>query len=238
MPLRNGFFILLLTFTSLVGLGQVRVQPLPEILSQRRSNTAYLDSLSRIAKKQYNDLTELPRPRAARNDTLRFKALYYLGRLYRLWPERRDSTLYFSRELETQARQSRNLFYELNGKLLLAEYYRADELNTPLSLRLNLEILPLIPQATAYKYIRYQANLNLGKLYRLSKDYANALWHLSRARSVIIQDTITKSAKVYGQLIDLEQNIGAIHNQQGNLAASEKHYRAAESLLTHSSSPA
>lgn len=238
MPLRNGLTVLLIALLPMMGLGQIRVQPPPEILTQRRGDAEYLDSLSRIAKKQYTDLTELPLPRAARNDTLRFKALYYLGRLYRLWYGRRDSTLYFSRELETQARQSRNLFYELHGKLLLADFYRTSELNTPLALQLNLEVLPLIPRTTAYKYIHYQAALNLGNLYRLSKDYANALWYLSRARSVIIPDTVNKSARSFSQLIDLEQHIGAIYNQQGNLAASEQHYLAAESLLTHSSSAA
>ncbi|MBO0951765.1 two-component sensor histidine kinase [Fibrella sp. HMF5405] len=101
---------------------------------------------------------------------------------------------------------------------------------------MNLEILPLIPKTATYKNVRFQTNNNLGSLYRLSKDYANALWHLSQARDAIIRDTLTRSAKVYSQLIDLEQNIGAIYNQQDKFAESEHHYLLAESMLAYSTS--
>ncbi|WP_375448065.1 histidine kinase [uncultured Fibrella sp.] len=235
MNILNGLLIMLLILLPLMGQGQNLSQPLPEIQISRRANGSYLDSLSQVAKKRYSDLTRLTR--TAQTDTLRFKALYYLGRLYKIWSGRRDSTRYFSNELVAQAHQSNNLFYELNGKLSLAEYYRSNELNTPLALRLNLEILPLIPATVVYKYVRFQTNVNLGSLYTLSRDYPNALRHLSRARNAIIQDTIYRSPKVYSQLIDLEQHIGAIYNQQDNFAESERHYRIAEAMLAYSTSP-
>ncbi len=231
MFLRNSLLIILFLSVFLPVRGQVGYPPLPEIMTQRRADGRYLDSLARLAKTRYHTLIALPR--TARTDTLRFKALYYLGRLYRLWQGRRDSTLYFGNELVNQARQSQNIFYEVNGKLAMAEYYRTGELNPPLALRLNLQILALLPPNKEYFDVaRHRVYVNLASLYTLARNFDSALWYLEQAKKLLIHDLRYAGPATSNTFrVEIEQCTGSIYNQQNNFRESERHYLAAEALL-------
>ncbi|QJD77336.1 tetratricopeptide repeat-containing sensor histidine kinase [Spirosoma rhododendri] len=229
--------ITLLLAGLLIGYCQPSVgQPIPALLSNRRGNVAYMDSMARVIKQHYARLaTTAATPRT---DTLLFQCLYRLSQLYQVWSGRRDSLLYFGNELVRQAHDRKNLFYEVNGKLLLEAYYRTGEINTPKALRLNLDVLSLIPPDKYYDNVRFQANLHLGSLYKLSTEYAKALHYTELARQVIIRDTVYRSAITNSLLIDLEQHVGSIYNRQGRFQASEQHYLKAESMLNRTSSEA
>lgn len=235
MLFRNGLLITLLSLLALAGQGQGRLQPLPEVLVLRRSDAAYIDSLSQTIKARYRILSALPR--TVSTDTLRLRALHHLGRLYRFWSGHRDSTLYFGNELVEQARQSQNLFYEINGKIILAEYYSTGERNLPLALRLNLELLAKLPPAnTFYDVARYRINMNLGSLYGLARDYPNALRYLTQAQQLVKADLVYAGPVVSAVFrTEVEQALGGIYKQQDNFIDSEKHYLAAEARLTPNS---
>lgn len=209
---------------------QAQYQPLPKLLINRRADGAYMDSLARLAKQHYRDLVTLPQ--TAQNDTLRFKTLYFLGGLYKWWYSRRDSSLYYGRELISQARKSRNILYEINGKILLEEYYRNGAYDTPQALRLNFELLDLLPKTPFYEVARLRIMLNLSDLYGITKDYANALRYLDQARRLLVKDLTYAGAKTTAMFrIEVAQHTGSVYNQQDNFAESEKHYLMAETLL-------
>nr|WP_223860758.1 histidine kinase [Spirosoma validum] len=209
---------------------QAQFQPLPKLSINRRADGAYMDSLAQLAKRQYHALSKMPH--TVQHDTLRFQALYYLGGLYKWWYSRRDSTLHFSNELINQARQSRNIYFIVNGKLLQEEYYRNGALNTPQALRLNFEMLSLLPKTNLYDGLRYRINMNLGDLYSITKDYTNALHYLDQAHQLLLHGLPNVGANGITALRGaIEQHIGAVYKQQDNFVESEKHYVAAEKLL-------
>ncbi|WP_020607648.1 histidine kinase [Spirosoma spitsbergense] len=230
--------VLLLTIYltgAILSSGWAQVHPLPKLSVSRRADTQYMDSLSFRAKQRYQDLNAIPR--TATNDTLRFRTLYWLGVLYKGWYGRRDSTVYFANELIYQAHKSSNLFYEINGKLILEEYYHNGQLNTPKALRLNVDILNAIPTSTYYDVVRYRINLNLGDLYRLAKDYTSALHYLNQARQVVKKELVYAGPATTNDFrIDVEQKLGALYQQKGDFSQGEAHLLAAEKLLTDNSS--
>ncbi|GEM_PF-1230101 len=228
------FIVTMLLLTGLLtGNRQPSVgQSVPALLSDRRGNAVYIDSMANVIRQLYVRL--IAAPATPHTDTLRFKCLYRLAELYR----GRDSVLYFGSELVRQARSRQNLYYEVNGKLLLEAYYRHGEINMPKALRLNLDVLALIPPHSYYDNVRFQANLHLGSLYKLSNEYDKALYYAERARQVISRNTVHQTAITNSLLIDLEQNIGSIYNRQDRFPDSERHYLKAESLLRHTSSKA
>ncbi len=208
---------------------QAQYPPLPKLLINRRANVGYMDSLARLAKQRYQELTALPQ--TADTDTLRFKTLHYLGGLYRWWHGRRDSTVYFGNELVNQARQRQNLFYEINGKLVLEDYYRVGQLNTPRALRLNVDILNQLPKTAFYDLVRYRVWLNLGDLSSFSGDYASALRYLTQARNLLTKDLpYAEAGTLTNFRVEVEQHIGTVQKQQNNFAESETHYLIAEKL--------
>ncbi|WP_460981150.1 tetratricopeptide repeat-containing sensor histidine kinase [Spirosoma fluminis] len=215
-------------------LQEAPAQSLPVFSSDRRTDKAYMDSLSQLAKQRYQTLTA--RPRTARTDTLRFKTLHYLGDLYRRWPGRRDSSLHFGNELSRQARLSGNRFYEVIGKLLTEEYYRGIDYNTPQALKINVELLARLPETNQYNNLRYHIYRNLGDLYGASEEYATALRYLTSAQSLLNHVPAANLPLNLSLRIDVEQRIGAIYNQQNLFTESEKHYKAAEALLSQSRS--
>jgi signal transduction histidine kinase len=208
-----------------------QVGTLPLIDVNRRADITYLDSLSNVFKQQQYRVARLPRTPA--HDTLVLKAAYQLCRLHEIWGGRRDSTRHYANALMREARQRKNPYYEANGKLLLAEYCRTADRNTPEALRLGLNILSNLPNEYAYLNLRFRSNQLLGSLYGVSGQYQKALFYMQQARQVILSDTLTGASLHYSRLINLEQRIAELYNRQNNPTASEKHYLLAEALLPH-----
>lgn len=208
--------------------------PLPDIRHDRRVELNYLDSLARLGKERYRLLTKLPG--SALTDSLRFRTLFFLSRVYKNWYGRRDSVMYYSEQMIREARKGKNLFFVVNGLLLQEEFYRAAEKDPPRALRLNLDILKMIPSQPVYRQIRFQTNVRLGSLYGLMKAYPLAISHMETARVVVCPDTLTSPRITYSLLIDLEQQMGAVYQQQNNFIEAEKHYRSAERMLLYSKS--
>lgn len=169
-------------------------------------------------------------------DTLRFRTLYFLSRVYKNWYGRRDSVMYYSEQMVREARQRKNLFFVVNGLLLQEEYHRVAEKDPPRALRLNLDILKMIPELSVYRQLRFQTNVRLGSLYRLMKAYPLALSHMETARTIISPDTLNAPDMTYSLLIDLEQQMGAVYQQKDDFIQAEKHFRAAERMLLYSKS--
>ena len=217
------------------GLAQA-VPKLPAFEVDRVRDSTYMINLTRTVKQQLQTLTR--QPQTARNDTLRFSRLYYLGRIYKVWPNRKDSTLYFGYALIREAQKSRNLIYEVNGTILLEDYYHTVQQNTPKALRLNFDILTLLEKATRRPGLSWRINVNLGDLYALSKDYPNALRYLDQAKRILAETPNYDRATRTNLQIDIEQHIGSVYNKQGKFAESEAHYRAAEALLANDQSKA
>ena len=223
-------------------------QPLPELSMSRRIDPVYMDSLANLAKKQNRTLTELPK--TPQRDSLRLKTLYYLGRLS-IWRNGdRDSAFYYGSELVRQARASRNVIYEIAGKVLLEGYYHLDKSKTQEAIQLNLEILSLLPDISFMNIIKYRTRIKLSKLYGRIKDPISELRLLIDARKHIgylslgIDTDLNEYIKAKGYdrhyvtlkslrtfLIDIEQLLGALYSKEGNMVESEKHYLAADTLL-------
>ncbi len=221
------FFLLFFTCSA-------QYPPLPDIRLDRRAAPGYLDSLAEVGKARYRLMTKLSGSPVT--DTLRLKSLYFLGRVYKNWYGRRDSMLYYSQQMVREARQRKNLFFVVNGLLLQEEYYRVAEKDPPRALRINLDILKMIPPLPVYRQIRFQTNVRLGSLYGLMKDYPLALSYMKTARVVISPDTLANPRMTYSLLIDLEQQMGAVYQQQKDFLQAERHFRSAERMLRYSPS--
>ncbi|GAB3050392.1 hypothetical protein GCM10027185_62180 [Spirosoma pulveris] len=214
----------------------------------RRIDPVYMDSLAALAKKQNRTLTVLPKTPG--RDSLRLKSLYYLGRLS-LWRDgNRDSTLYYGNELIRQARASRNVLYEIAGKVLLEGYYHPDQSKTREAIQLNLEILSLLPDISFLNIIKYRTRIKLSKLYARTKDHISELRFLAYAKEHIgylslgVDTDLREYIKTKGYdryyvnlkslrtfLLDIDQLLGASYLKRGNMIESEKYYLAADTLL-------
>ena len=219
----------LLTFW-LICRGQwVVAQHLPPFTVDRRLNTAYMDSVSALAKKQYRLAIAQPHP--AHTDSLRFQALYYLGRMYGWWEGRQDSSLYFSDLLAQQARLHRNIEFEVKAILLSEFYYKDIRADYPQALRLNYQARAVLQRAKQDYQLGWRIDLNLGSLYTISGDHENALKFLNRARALIVKGSGVTPRTTTLYQADIEQKLGAIYDAQSNHAESEKHYLNAEKIL-------
>ena len=235
MKLTNWVLLIGLLGPAADGLSQ-SIPQMPAFSVDRVRDSNYMIDLTYTVKQQYEMLTHLPQ--TAQNDTLRFSRLYYLGQIYKVWPGRKDSTLHFGYELIRQAQKSRNLMYEVNGNILLEDYYHTVQQNTPKALRLNFAMLAMLEKAARRPGISWRINANLGDLYALSKDYVNALRYLNEAKRMLTETPdFDRDMKINLQ-IDLEQHIGSVYNQQGKFTKSEVHYRAAEAMLSNEQSKA
>ncbi|WP_157634928.1 tetratricopeptide repeat-containing sensor histidine kinase [Spirosoma panaciterrae] len=189
-----------------------------------------MDSISRLAKRRYNSLTN--HQQSSHNDTLRFETLLLLGRIYRWWPGRYDSVYYYGNILIQQAQKSQNLLYQVKGTLLHEDYYRTVKKDNTQALRINFGILALLEKRNQDPFIGWRVDLNLSTLYSLAGDYDGALRYLQQAQARLAKGSGLPPTPTIGFKVDIEQNIGLLYNRQNNFAESEKHYLAAEALLT------
>jgi hypothetical protein len=250
----TGFAMrLLLCLLLLIALGCypneciAQVQPFPELLMNRLIDPVYMDSLTQLAKRQYHLLTVLPK--SPHRDTLRFKTLYYMGRLYMWRNGYRDSTFFYGRELVRQARVSRNNLYEVAGKVLLESYYHADQSKIQEAIRLNHEIYASLPELALLLLIRYRTQINLSDLYSNLNDYISAHRCLTNAKgmaSILFEgvkkdaleetifpddDSYLKRQTLNSFLIDIDQRLGVVEAKMSNRVESEKQFLEAEILL-------
>jgi hypothetical protein len=163
MPLRRVGLLVGLCLCLLEGQAQP-FPALPPINTARRGDLVYFDSLARVLRQQQQYFARLPR--TPQTDSAQLRASYQLCRMYPIWSGRRDSTRIYIEHLLALTRRLKNPYFEANGKLLLADYYRTADRNTPEALRLCLEVLHNLP-ATDYTYLnlRYRGNQILGTLY-------------------------------------------------------------------------
>lgn len=171
-------------------------QPLPRLSFDQLSNSGFIDSLTAASRQYYRKLQTLPT--TGHNDTLRFKTLFYLGRLYLWRTTSRDSASYLGRELVRQAQLKRNLIFEVAGKYLLAASIQEDESRIQEALRLNLEILALtkISFLSFLNLIDVITYINTGKLYSRLNDSVNSVRFLQEARNRIgyLQQSVPASS--------------------------------------------
>lgn len=233
MWLRTAYMVVLFFCLSINGQAQKRLLPIFSV--DRRMDEHYMDSLSRLAWQQYNQ-ANTARPLTLRNDTLRLQALYYLGRLYNWWPNRRDSTLYFGRELTRKAHDRNNIEYQVKGILLNEFYYHYIRSDYPEALRLNYQAKTILRKARQDPKLGWRFELNLGELYVISGDYDNALTFLNRAKLLIVKGSGLNPQFTAAYQADIEQKIGFLYDRQSNHIESEKHYLEAEKLLANGGS--
>jgi signal transduction histidine kinase len=208
---------------------QVQAQTLPRFMIDRRQDMAYMDSLSSLAKQQYQTTSRMPR--TAQTDTLRLQALYYLGRLYNWWTSRGDSIRYFADELTKQARERQNLVFEVKGILLNEAYYRTQKNNYPEALSLNYKARAILQKARQDPFLGWRIELNLGELYTLAGDYENALNALNKAQALIAKGSGMSPDVTAMYQADMEEKIGDIYARQANVDEGAKHYLMAEKIL-------
>lgn len=210
-------------------------QPLPAFAIDRRSDSAYMDSVAHLARHQYQ--LSLTKPATPSNDTLRFETLYYLGSLYRYrWGDsrgdsRRDSTLYFADVLIRQAHAQRNLKYEVLGILLREYYYHNLKNNYPLALQQNYQARALLENARQDPQLRWRIDLNLSDLYSLAGNYQQALQLLKNAEERLnkgsgLSEQATLSNRAY-----IQQKMGIIYNEQQKFTESEYYFLAAKAIV-------
>ena len=189
-------------------------QPLPRLSFDRLSDSSYMDSLTTVTRQYHRKLQNLPT--TAKNDTLRFKTLFYLGRLYQWRKDHRDSASYFGGELVRQAQRNKNVIFEIAGKYLLAATCQADESRIQEALRLNLEILPLtfLSNQPFLNLIDVRTNINLGELYAKLRDSVNSVRFLQEARKRIgYLKEATSPSSTTGKIVEaiFEKLFGSIN---------------------------
>ena len=207
----------------------VYAQKLPPFVVDRRMDKAYMDSISLLARQHYQ--RALASPASPRNDTARFEALYYLGRLYNWWENRKDSSLYFADALLQQARAGQNIEFTVKALLIREFYYRDFRADYPEALRLNYQARAVLLKARQDPMLLWRIDLNLGELYTLSGDYEKALHFLDDARTLLAKGSGVSPQTTVAYRADIEEKLGIIYEDQKNFQESEKHYLAAERIL-------
>ena len=207
----------------------VYAQKLPPFVVDRRMDKAYMDSLSLLARQHYQ--RALARPNNPRNDTTRFESLYYLGRLYSWWENRKDSSLYFADALLRQARARQNVEFTVKALLIREFYYRDFRADYPEALRLNYQAREVLLKARQDPKLMWRIDLNLGELYTVSGDHDKALEFLEDARTLLAKGSGVSPKTTVAYRADIEEKLGIIYEDQKNFQESEKHYLAAERIL-------
>ena len=207
----------------------VHAQKLPPFVVDRRMDKLYMDSISLLARQQYQ--RALASPTNTRTDTTRFEALYYLGRLYSWWENRKDSSLYFADALLQQARARQNVEFTVKALLIREFYYRDFRTDYPEALRLNYQAREVLLKARQDPKLLWRIELNLGELYTLSGDYDKALRFLEDARTLLAKGSGVSPQTTVAYQADIEEKLGIIYEDQKNFRESEHHYLAAERIL-------
>lgn len=207
----------------------IYAQKLPPLVVDRRMDKSYMDSISLLARQQYERASA--NSINTRNDTTRFEALYYLGRLYNWWENKKDSSLYFADLLLRQARARQNVEFIVKALLISEFYYRDFRADYPEALRLNYQAREVLLTARQDPKLLWRIDLNLGELYTLSGDYDKALRFLNDARTLLARGSGVSPQTTVAYQADIEEKLGIIYEEQKLFSESEKHYLAAERIL-------
>ncbi|RZK35227.1 MAG: tetratricopeptide repeat protein, partial [Hymenobacter sp.] len=183
---------------------------LPELDFDRRSDSAYMDSLLSLGRVHRQISSQLPR--TSSNDTLRLEGIRFMALVFKqMRGSQRDSSFLYARQLEEQALRYHNRLYTVRAMMLQEHYVRTIKGDFPQALRINQRASELCIKLPRESSPRWQVQMNMGDIYLLLKEYDNALrsYHLSQAllghntsltpknRKLLISQAITQLGEVY-----------------------------------------
>ena len=211
------------------------VTPLPDLDFDRRGDTAYMDSLLAIGRRQLYEAEK--RPRSSRNDTVRLESLRYLTIIFKqLRQPFRDSSYVYARRLYTQATALHNTLYAVRG-LMQEEYYvRVVQGDYPKALDINRRASELCATLPPARSPRWQVLLNMGNIYFMLREYPEALANFKATLLLLPQYTLLAKRNQQLLLSEAITRIGEIYEAQGRFGEARQQYEASLKIAqeTHS----
>ncbi|WP_460968555.1 tetratricopeptide repeat-containing sensor histidine kinase [Spirosoma migulaei] len=208
---------------------------LPELNFDRRSDTAYMDSLLSLGRAHRQFTARLPRGQS--NDTLRLEGLRFMALVFKqMRGQQRDSSFLYAKQLEEQALIYHNDLYAVRA-LMLEEYYiRIVKGDYPHALQINQRASELCVKLPRESSPRWQVQMNMGDIYMLLKEYDNALagYQLSLTLLSFNKSLTPKNRKLLtSQAIS---QIGEVYELKGLYEQARRQYEASRQIAldTHS----
>lgn len=183
---------------------------LPELDFDRRSDSAYMDSLLSLGRVHRQISSQLPR--TSSNDTLRLEGIRFMALVFKqMRGSQRDSSFLYARQLEEQALRYHNRLYTVRAMMLQEHYIRTIKGDFSQALRINQRASELCVKLPQESSPRWQVQMNMGDIYLLLKEYDHALrsYQLSqtllgyntsltpRNRKLLISQAVTQQGEVY-----------------------------------------
>jgi len=183
---------------------------LPELDFDRRSDSAYMDSLLSLGRVHRQISSQLPR--TSSNDTLRLEGIRFMALVFKqMRGSQRDSSFLYARQLEEQALRYHNRLYTVRAMMLQEHYIRTIKGDFSQALRINQRASELCVKLPQESSPRWQVQMNMGDIYLLLKEYEHALrsYQLSqtllgyntsltpRNRKLLISQAVTQQGEVY-----------------------------------------
>ncbi|MBN8824688.1 MAG: tetratricopeptide repeat protein [Spirosoma sp.] len=208
---------------------------LPELNFDRRSDTAYMDSLLTLGRVHRQMAARLPRGRI--NDTLRLEGLRYMALVFKqMRGAQRDSSYSYAKQLEEQALLLHNNLYAVRAMMLQEYHLRVVKGDYPLALQINQRASELCSKLPRESSPRWQVQMNMGDIYMLLKEYDKALSSYQLSQTLLGYNTSVplKNRKLLtSQAIT---QIGEIYEIRGQYEQARQQYELSRQIArdTHS----
>ncbi|WP_293682586.1 MULTISPECIES: tetratricopeptide repeat protein [unclassified Spirosoma] len=208
---------------------------MPELNFDRRSDTAYMDSLLTLGRVHRQMAARLPRGRI--NDTLRLEGLRYMALVFKqMRGAQRDSSYSYAKQLEEQALLLHNNLYAVRAMMLQEYHLRVVKGDYPLALQINQRASELCSKLPRESSPRWQVQMNMGDIYMLLKEYDKALSSYQLSQTLLGYNTSVplKNRKLLtSQAIT---QIGEIYEIRGQYEQARQQYELSRQIArdTHS----
>lgn len=150
-----------------------QAKKLPIINLDRRTNTAYVDSLIEIGHENLQRVQGL-KPSAI-NDSLKLQGWAYLANLFRYRSGQRDSVLHYADKLIAYAQLYERPYFEQQGIYYKLLFYQITQPNYPKALQLCHQALQLIEKHPHLKKERWRYQIAMGEMFIKLEQYPKAL---------------------------------------------------------------
>ena len=208
---------------------------LPELNFDRRSDLSYIDSLLTIGRTHRKIAIQLPQGR--KNDTLRLEGLRFMSIVFKqMRGAGCDSSYIYAKLLEKQAKGYHNNLYVVRAMMLQEYYLRATRNNYPQALRINQQALELCKKIPPASSPCWQIQMNMGDIYRLLKEYDNALTNYRLSLTSLSANTSLSPKNRKLLTSQAISQMGEIYEIQGQYGKARSAYDSCRqiALETHS----
>ncbi|GAB3999303.1 hypothetical protein GCM10028807_49130 [Spirosoma daeguense] len=188
-----------------------------------------MDSLLTIGRVHRHISASLPRN--PRNDTLRLEGLRYMSLVFKqMRGQKRDSTLFYARQLEAAAKFYRNDLYAVRAMMFQEHYFRTIKGDYPQALVINQHASELCAHLPRESSPRWQVLMNMGDIYMVQKEYVNALASYQASMKLLGFNTSLTPKNRKLLVSQAISQIGEVYEIQGLYDQARQQYEASRQI--------